>query len=356
MHFSAVVLWFVLSLTPLAAAAPGLSRLEIPQAAQPRLTTTTTGRVYLAYANGNTAYVARSDNAGASFAPAVAVATVPKLMLGLRRGPRVAAHGEDVTVTFIAHELLAVHSADGGRTWSAPVTLNSVPTSAREGLHDLAVGPDGRLFVTWLDMRNGKMELWGMESADAGRTWGANLRVYQSPDKSICECCHASALFDAAGNLAVMWRNEIGGNRDMWLAVRPVGTKDFGPARKLGLGTWTLKACPMDGGSLVALGGGNFGSVWQRAGEVFFCPAAGPEIKLGAGKQPLVTVAGGKPLVLWQQGAVLAAATVGESVELLPATPDARFAVVTALPAVHGTLVAYETGPAKSPRVVVERR
>lgn len=354
MRFSAVVLWCALGLSPLAAAGP--ARVEIFPAAQPRLATTVTGRVYLAYGNGTTAYVARSDDAGASFAPAVAIATVPKLMLGLRRGPRVAAHGENVTVTFIAHELLAVHSADGGRTWSTPLILNRIPTSAREGLHDLAGGPDGRMFVTWLDMRNGKMELWGAESVDAGRTWGPNARIYQSPDKSICECCHPSALFDAAGNLAVMWRNEIGGNRDMWLALRPAGAKEFGPARKLGTGTWTLKACPMDGGALVAYGDGRFASVWQRAGEIVFCPAAGPEIKLGAGKQPLVTLEGGKPVVLWQQGAVLSAARIGDSVDILAATPEARFAVMTPLPSSRGTLLAYETGPAKAPRVVVERR
>jgi hypothetical protein len=330
--------------------------VEFSHAAQPRLATTAAGRVYLAYGSGGTVYVARSDNGGTTFAPAVAAASVPKLMLGLRRGPRLAAQGENVTVTFIGSELLAVHSTDGGRTWSEPVAVNTVPTSAREGLHDLAGGPAGRLFVTWLDLRNGKMELWGAESTDAGRTWGTNARVYQSPAKSICECCHPSALFDAAGNLAVMWRNEIGGDRDMWLAVRPAGAKEFDDAHKLGLGTWTLKACPMDGGALVALGAGRFASVWQRAGEVFFCPTVGPEIKLGAGKQPLVLLEGGKPLVLWQQGSVLAAAKVGESVELLPATPEARFAVMTPLPSGRGTLVAYETGPTKSPRIVVERR
>lgn len=356
MRFASVALWSGLTLAPLLAAGSLPSRIELPQAAQPRLATTTAGRVYLAYGNGSAVYVARSDDAGTSFAPAVAVASVPKLMLGLRRGPRVAAHGENVTLTFIAHELLAVHSSDGGRTWSAPLVLNTVPTSAREGLQDLAGGPDGRLFVTWLDLRNGKMELWGAESADAGRTWGANARVYQSPDKSICECCHPTALFDAAGNLAVMWRNEIAGNRDLWLAVRPVGAKDFGAARKLGTGTWNLKACPMDGGALVALGDGRFASVWQRAGEVFFCPPDGHEIKLGAGKQPLVTLEDGKPVVLWQQGAVLSAARIGDSVDILAATPEARFAVMTPLPSSRGTLLAYETGPAKAPRVVVERR
>jgi hypothetical protein len=330
--------------------------VEIPNAAQPRLATTTAGRVFLAYGAGNTVYVARSDDGGTTFTPASAAASVQKLMLGMRRGPRIAASGDRVTVTFIAHELLAVHSADGGRTWSEPVTLNTVATSAREGLHDLATGPDGRLFVTWLDMRNGKMELWGADSVDGGRSWGANARVYQSPAKSICECCHPTALFDAAGNLAVMWRNEIAGDRDMWLAVRPAGTKEFNPARKLGTGTWTLKACPMDGGGLVALGGGAFASVWQRAGEVFFCPANGPEIKLGAGKQPLVALIDGQPLVLWQQGATLAAAKISPTIEPLPAMQNARAAVMAAPPAGRGTLLAYETGPAKSPSVVVERR
>jgi hypothetical protein len=87
-------------------------------------------------------------------------------------------------VTVIGSELLSFHSTDGGRTWSDAHTINEVAGSAREGLHDLAAAPGGRVFVTWLDLRNGKMELWGARSSDAGLTWAKNEQVYRSPDKS----------------------------------------------------------------------------------------------------------------------------------------------------------------------------
>ncbi len=368
-------------------------RTEIPNAAQPQLTVAADGRVWLVYgrpASGATVaappsqaheagehhakakgghghkrpasrpdgdiFVAHSDDGGVTFGPANKVATVPGLMLGMRRGPRIAAHGDRVTVTVVAHELLAFSSADRGKTWSSPATINSVPTSAREGLHDLAGSRDGQLFVTWLDLRNGKMELWGASSSDGGRTWGSNTQLYRSPDQSICECCHPTALFDADGNLAVMWRNSIEGTRDMWLATRASGAKDFAAARKLGEGTWKLNACPMDGGRIVALGAGKFAAVWQRAGEVFFSPPQGAEVGLGKGKQPVAVARGGQPLVVWQQGTELVSAAVTGDTAPVTHAADARFAVLVALADQRGAVLAYEQGPPKgATKIVIER-
>lgn len=78
-------------------------------------------------------------------------------MIGMRRGPRIVAEGERVTVTVIGSALLSFHSTDGGRTWSGAHTINEVANDG-EGLHDLTAAPGGRVFVTWLDLRNGKME------------------------------------------------------------------------------------------------------------------------------------------------------------------------------------------------------
>ena len=352
--------------------------LQIPNVAQPQLATDSGGRVWLAYGQLGEAppapvaghghqghgapsrpgevFVACSKDAGVTFGPAVKAASLPKLMLGMRRGPRIAVHGERVTVTMVGDELFAVRSEDGGRTWSQPVAINDVSTSAREGLHDLAAGPAGELFVTWLDMRNGKMELWSATSRDAGRTWAKNQQVYASPDKAICECCHPTSLFDAEGNLAVMWRNSIGGSRDMWMTTRPKGATQFTPARKLGTGTWKLAACPMDGGRLLALGGGKFGAVFQRAGEVFFVGAEGDEQRLGAGKQPIAVRRGSESLILWQQGTELVSVSdLGQPAA--KRASDARFPVVVTLPNQRGTVLAYEQGPAKErqPGIVVER-
>lgn len=192
-------LFLALSCATLGAAA--VAKTEIPNAAQPQLTVGSDGRVWLVYGQAGDApaqvahgdgqehkghqpqgrvgdvFVAFSDDGGATFAPATKVTGLPKLMLGMRRGPRIAAHGERLTVTMIGDELYSFSSSDGGKTWSQAVTINEVPASAREGLHDLAGAPNGDVFVTWLDLRNGKMELWGATSKDGGRTWGKNEQV-----------------------------------------------------------------------------------------------------------------------------------------------------------------------------------
>ncbi len=330
------------------------ARTEFLQAAQPQLAITGNQRVYVTFGRGSEVWIARSDDGARHFADPVRVADVPKLMLGMRRGPRIAAHGDRVTITVIAHELLAFHSTDAGRTWTGPVVVNDTPTSAREGLHDLAAGPDGKVFVTWLDLRRGKTELWGAESTDAGKSWNANTLVYRSPDQSICECCHPTARFDATGALAVMWRNSIAGDRDSWLSTRARGATQFEPAVKLGAGAWTLKACPMDGGSILPLGAGRFASVWQRAGDVFFSPVGGPEIKLGAGKQPVAFLRDGQPIVVWQQGPDLVSQR--PTADAAPATlaRQARFPSLAPLPDNRGAVLAYEQGPAKTPHVGIE--
>ena len=347
---------FIFAILPAVAAAQVATkgRVEIAGAAQPQLTANGQGQVWVAYGQGREVVVARSDDNGRTFSAGTTVTAQPKLMLGMRRGPRITAHGQHVTVTLIAHELLAFHSSDGGRSWAGPNPINEVPTSAREGLHDLAADGSGNVFVTWLDLRNGKTELWGAESRDSGQTWGKNALIYRSPDKSICECCHPTALFDAEGNLAVMWRNSIQGARDMWMATRAAGADRFTEPRKIGEGIWTLNACPMDGGRIVALGGGVFASVWQRAGDIFFSPPTGAENNLGPGKQPVALAVGGRMLLAWQKGTALwFSADAGKAAPLKHAD-DARFPVLISLPG-GGALLAFEQGPAKGAvKVVIE--
>ena len=364
---------------------PAGARVEIAAAAQPRVALGGAGRVWLVYgqpgeatpavvdhaahADGKKAKghsprgrsgelrVASSTDGGSTFTPATRVAALPKLALGLRRGPRLAVHGDRLTITAIGDELVSFASIDGGRTWGGAIRINEVATSAREGLHDLAGGPDGELFVTWLDLRNGAMELWGATSRDGGRSWARNELVYKSPDKSVCECCHPVALFDPEGNLAVMWRNSIEGARDMWMTTRARGAAGFGPARKIGEGTWKIAACPMDGGQILALGAGRFGAVFQRNGEVFLARGEGPELKLGAGKQPVAVQAGNAtPVVIWQQGTDLVKLAGLDSAAPTKLASEARFPSVVALPGGEGVLLAYERGPSRGPTsVVVER-
>jgi hypothetical protein len=147
---------------------------------------------------------------------------------------------------------------------------------------------DGVLWCVWLDLRAKKTELYASKSLDGGLTWERNRLVYRSPGGSICECCHPSVV--ARGDtVQILFRNSLGGNRDMYLVTSDDAGKTFGEAVRLGDMHWVLNACPMDGGMLAVDEGGSVATVWRREGMLYW--TAGPaaeERVLGKGEQAWV--------------------------------------------------------------------
>jgi hypothetical protein len=276
-------------------AVPGAS------AQQPQVTAGPDGTLYLVYGAGRTIYCVVSSNGGKSFGLPVALEAGGLLMLGRHRGPRVAATQDAVTITAIAGKrgggqdgnLLAWRSTDHGKTWGVPAVLNDVTDAAREGLHGLAAGPGNVLFAVWLDLRRDESSksgtrLYGAISRDGGKSWGKNVRVYASPDGTICQCCHPSVTIDPKGVLHVMWRNALKGSRDLYYTASMDGGETFASAQKLGHGTWTLNACPMDGGEMTIAENGQIDSVWRREEEVYAASPGKDEQALGQGRNPVI--------------------------------------------------------------------
>jgi len=280
-----------------------------PAARQPQVAIDAKQRVYIAYAAGTEIRCASSLDGGQTFSNPLVVAKVPKLALGMRRGPRIAATNDAVVITAIIRaeneqelaaakglkkyesatgSLVAWRSVDRGKTWSGPVTLNTVPDSAREGLDALAARPDGTFFCAWLDLRLGTMSLFGSRSANHGESWEPDHELHRSPEKAICTCCHPSLAFAPNGDLLLMWRDEIKGARDMYLRRSADAGETFGPAEKLGKRTWIYAQCPMDGGSIAVEANGKVTTGWMRAGETFLA-GPGSEESLGQGVQPWIT-------------------------------------------------------------------
>ncbi len=185
-----------------------------------------------------------------------------------------------------------------------PVVLNDVKDAAREGLHGFAAGPGNVLFAVWLDLRKdesseGGTKLYGTISRDGGKTWEKNQRVYASPEGTICQCCHPSVAIDAKGFLYVMWRNALKGSRDLYYTASMDGGKTFAPAQKLGHGTWTLNACPMDGGEMTTVATGQIHSVWRRQGEIYAAVPGKQEEELGKGRNPVIAYGRHGRYVAW---------------------------------------------------------
>lgn len=277
---------------------------------QPQAAVGPDGKVHVVFGIGNAVHYAGSADGGATFGRSSAAFEVPNMSLGMRRGPRVVAAKDSIVVTAVGGKLgkgkdgdvLAWRSSDVGKTWQGPVRVNDKADSAREGLHAMASGNDGAIWCVWLDLRDKQSEIYAARSVDDGATWEPNIRVYQSPDGSVCQCCHPSVIVTGT-KLVIMFRNSLAGNRDMYIMSSMDNGKSFTSAEKLGSGTWPLDACPMDGGMLAATAKGTIETAWRRDDKVYLATnSPTPEVLLGRGQQPWVAGTSKGPIVVWTTG------------------------------------------------------
>jgi hypothetical protein len=210
-------------------------------------------------------------------------------------------------------DLLAWTSSDEGHSWTGPKRLNGVEASAREGLHGMAARA-GLVAVVWLDLRGPGTRLYAALSRDRGATWSEDFLAYEPPSGSVCECCHPSVAVSRTGEIAVLFRNHVGGARDMYLVRSVEGGRKMTAAVKLGRGTWPLDACPMDGGGVAFDGDRSLVTVWRRDHGVFLSRPGAPEERLGEGRDPMVAVTeDGRAHAVWRQGETLVLSSSGSS-------------------------------------------
>jgi len=300
---------------------------------QPQVAVAPDGTIYVVFGKDTSVYVTSSTDHGATFSAPVQVADVPKLMLGMRRGPRIAATSDRILVSAPNSGLQTFLSTDHGKTWSPIGTMNDRSTGAEEGLQNITALPDGSFYAVWLDHRTGSQQIEGARLDPTATAWGKNVTVYQSPERSVCECCHPSVVSDEKGKLSVMWRNSLGGNRDFYLAESMDRGDTFSEAAKLGTGSWQIAGCPMDGGGLIAKSDAGIWTIWRRQDDVFLDQPGKPETKIGRGMQPVITMISGEIYCVWQKtGYVYIAKNSGKTqVGMLPggeasviASPDGK--------------------------------
>jgi len=303
------------------------------------------GKVVMTFGAGKAIYFTASADGGRSFSAPVKVADAGALALGHHRGPRVAMVPGAVVISAVtgekpgSGELRAWRSVDGGRTWAPAGVINDTSGAAREGLHAMAADGRGNLFAVWLDLRARGTRLYGARSSDGGRRWGRNVEIYASPSGTICQCCDPSLAFDETGRVWVMWRNVVDGARDLYVTSSRDGAH-FEAARKIGRGTWKLDACPMDGGGITAGDGGAI-TAWRRERAVYVARDMGPERMAGTGRDVAIAETAHGPFVAWSRGGGLEVLRPGAA-SAEPLAVNGSFVSLTALPE-GGVLAAWET-------------
>ena len=226
-------------------------------------------------------YYSRSDDGGKSFSAPQRVNaadgevwgfSVSKPAIGI--GPQGIVH-----VTYPANEISDtsgkpvavmhyVRSTDGGKNFSKPLRLNTNPPedlsaavhgglAQAQAFGTLSVGPDGNVYVAWLDTRVMKTQTaasatYMAVSRDDGKTWEPERELFGA---DACPCCQLTSTIGSSGELIVATRVVHEGNhREPMVSVSRDGAKTFSARVGIGGPAWVLDGCPLKPTALAASG------------------------------------------------------------------------------------------------------
>jgi hypothetical protein len=253
---------------------------------QPQISVDNKGTVRVVYGSENKIFCATSKDHGQSFSKPVFVAQVPDMHLGMSRGPQLSSSANYSVITAMdkagnIHWFELSHAAE---KWKAMGVINDLKGSAPEGLMSIAADKKDNFYAVWLDIRTGKHnQIYFSSLSGKALNWSKNVMAYQSPDQHVCECCKPSIAVQGS-SVAIMFRNWLNGSRDLYITRSSNGGQTFAAAQKLGMDTWKLNGCPMDGGGLAIDASNTVQTTWQRKGIVYYCQPGQPEKYIGNGR------------------------------------------------------------------------
>jgi hypothetical protein len=271
---------------------------------QPQLSIDSKGAIRVVFGRNDSIFYSMSSNKGNEFSKPELVAYVPKMHLGMTRGPQIASSANYSVITAMdeqgAIHCFVLNHSNG--SWIDKGLVNDKKGSAPEGLMGLAADNNDHFYAVWLDLRVNKRNNIYFSSLSASKgKWSPNTLVYKSPDEHTCECCKPNiAVKDA--HVAVMFRNWLNGSRDLYCAQSDNSGKTFSKAEKLGKGTWKLNGCPMDGGGIAIDDKNIVHTAWQREGVIYYSRPGGIEKQTAKGRAAGITSQNGKTICSYQQG------------------------------------------------------
>ena len=190
-------------------------------------------------------------------------------------------------------------SLDGGKKWSKGIVINDVPGAPTEGLHCPCRRCAGQSLCRVAGQARRPMAPSSTAPAPpmAARPGRRSVMVYQSPEGTICECCHPSLAIDADGQTAGDVAQRAG-RLARHVSGELARRRDFLTPEKLGNGTWKLNACPMDGGGLAGHRTKTI-TAWRRGEDVFLAEPGRQEAQIGTGKDVALALNGDRAYVSW---------------------------------------------------------
>jgi hypothetical protein len=201
-------------------------------------------------------------------------------------------------------------SRDGGKSFDAAVKVNDDIAPVSHGMHSLAVGKDGAVYLAWLDERNVKSELHAQTfqrntvvsefqfvkvhqnsnqptetkkvekkheaaepnseiffsvSNDGGKTFSANVKL----SSEVCPCCKTSLIIAPDGRIYASWRQVLTGDfRHIAVASSNDAGVTFSAPTIVSDDQWKINACPVSGAALAVGANSALNVAWFSAGII----------------------------------------------------------------------------------------
>ncbi|BBJ22381.1 lipoprotein [Candidatus Nitrotoga sp. AM1P] len=233
------------------------------------------GKLWQASVKDGHVMVSQSDNQGKTFSTPVPVNTESELVaaVGENRPKILVGSNGNVYISYtrnletpFAGNIRFSRSVDGGKSFSAPITVNNNLDSITHSFDAMGVNERGQIYIAWLDKRdisiatkNGAkysgLAIYYALSDDEGKTFHTNIKA---ADHS-CECCRVAMAMDKDGTPIIVWRHIFGKNIRDHAMMRLDGKSQ--PIR-LSYENWEVDACPHHGPAISIANDGNYHFVW----------------------------------------------------------------------------------------------
>jgi hypothetical protein len=171
-------------------------------------------------------------------------------------------------------EIRFSRSLDGGKSFSAPMTVHANREVVTHSFESMIVDREGRIYVAWIDGRDqaaakakgqkyAGSALYYAVSTDGGASFRGDYRVADHT----CECCRIGLALNAQGRPVAMWRHVFEPNiRDHAVAELSPDGRSIRMTRA-SFDDWRIDACPHHGPSLAYADDGVRHQVWFNGKE-----------------------------------------------------------------------------------------
>ena len=242
------------------------------------------GVLWIAWVNDEHLYVQSSTDKGQTFSTPVMVNTVgEKITAKGENRPKIKLDSKGNIYLTWALSLGKRHagyirfsrSTDGGKSFSAPITVNDNLDAIGHSFDSMTIGQNGEIFIAWLDARDteaAKKTGQKFEGSSLYYSWSNDGGKTFKPNKSIaahvCQCCRLQTAIAKDNTPVIMWRHIFdGGIRDHAL----VKFKDWQTPSELvhvGQENWKIDACPHHGSGLAISEKDVYHAVWFSNADV----------------------------------------------------------------------------------------